>query len=536
MVGVSILLGFNLNLEQLKSHFPFPEIRSSQEKALEKLVSDDEKGKKFSIFELPTGVGKSAIAISALGWASECDAAPPTKCGGTILTSQKILQDQYSSEFGEIGLADLRGASNYRCGEHESNCELGGILNKLAGTVCEDCPYRAAKSFFQGSPKGVTNFAYYLTDSMFHKQLPKRKLLIIDEAHNTENVLIAFSEIGISSNRLEELGISLPNPALTKIPETKKWVQDEVLPAVAMLVLTIRREISAAQKEHGSLMALLKQEMSLSSFTSNLNKFLESESEMWFIHQTDGLSIKPLRGDVFAEELLFGRAEKIIFMSATILDPRTFVRNLGIAVKDCGYMSLPSEFPLDNRRVIFTPAGSMSYKNYDSTLPKLIDKISRILEKHKDEKGIIHCQSFKLMNHIQQGLKSSPHFKRLIAHDSKTRANAVERHMLSPQPTVLLSPSMTEGLDLRGELSRFQIVAKVPYASMVDPYVKKRMELDKGWYQWNTALTLIQGLGRSIRSNEDYARSYIIDADFNMFLKTCHDILPEWWLESIEFK
>ena len=483
-----------------------------------------------------TVVHNSGLSVAALGWAADCQTEPPIKPGGTILTSQKILQDQYASEFGDIGLADLRGAANYRCGEHEANCEVGSVMNKLSGTVCENCPYRNAKTVFQASPKGITNFSYYLTDAMYKRQLPKRKLLIIDEAHNTENVLIAFSEIGISASRLEELDIKLPTKPLTAIPETKQWIEQIVLPAADIYGIKLKQEIAEAQQEHGSLMTLLKKEMNLSSFKSNLAKFLESPSEMWFINQTDGLGIKPLRGDVFSEELLFSRAEKIIFMSATILDPRTFVRNLGIPVKDCGYMSLPSEFPQENRRIIFTPAGSMSYKNYDITLPKLLNKIERILEKHKMEKGIIHCQSFKLMNHIQQGLRRSPHYSRLIAHDTQSRASAVERHMTSPLPTVLLSPSMTEGLDLRGDLSRFQVVAKVPFASLADPYVKKRMELDKGWYQWNTALTLVQGLGRSIRSKDDYARSYIIDQDFQMFLKTCNDILPEWWLESIEFK
>lgn len=483
-----------------------------------------------------TVVHNSGLSIAALGWAADCPVEPPLKPGGTILTSQKILQDQYASEFGSIGLADLRGASNYRCGEQESNCEIGSVMNKLAGTICEHCPYRSAKAAFMASPRGITNFAYYLTDSMFKRQLPKRKLIIIDEAHNTENVLIAFSEIGISANRLEEFDIKLPTKPLTTIPETKYWVEHTVIQAADIYGIKLKEEIAAALQGHGSLMALLKKEMNLSSFKSNLGKFLESESEMWFIHQTDGLGIKPLRGDVFSEELLFSRAEKIMFMSATILDPRTFVRNLGISVKDCGYMSLPSEFAQDNRKIIFTPAGSMSYKNYDTTLPKLLNKIERILEKHKNEKGIIHCQSFKLMNHIQQGLRRSPHYSRLVAHDSQSRAYAVDRHLTSTEPTVLLSPSMTEGLDLRGDLSRFQVVAKMPFNNLADPYVKRRMELDKAWYSWTTALTLIQGLGRSIRSKEDYARSYIIDQDFNMFLKTCNDILPEWWLESIEFR
>ena len=101
---------------------------------------------------------------------------------------------------------------------------------------------------------------------------------------------------------------------------------------------------------------------------------------------------------------------------------------------------------------------------------------------------------------------------------------------------MLLSPSMTEGLDLRDNLSRFQIVAKMPYASLADPYVKTRMSLDPDWYRLQTALTLVQALGRSIRSKDDYATSYIIDGDFAFFMRQADSILPDWWKDSVEAK
>ena len=120
--------------------------------------------------------------------------------------------------------------------------------------------------------------------------------------------------------------------------------------------------------------------------------------------------------------------------------------------------------------------------------------------------------------------------------NSNSKAQAILIHTQSDQPTVLLSPSMTEGLDLRGDLSRFQVVAKMPYASLADPYVKTRMELDSDWYRLQTALTLVQALGRSVRSMDDYATSYIIDGDFAYFLKQADSILPDWWKDSIEAK
>jgi Rad3-related DNA helicase len=283
------------------------------------------------------------------------------------------------------------------------------------------------------------------------------------------------------------------------------------------------------------LLPIAKRLTSYEQFAENLGKFMESESLLWFINQTEtGINIKPLRGDVFAEELLFSRAEHIVMMSATILDPKTFTRNLGINPKECGYMSLPSEFPVSNRQVIFAPAGSMSFKNYDTTLPKLLKRIDRVLTKHSEEKGIIHCNSFKLSQHIMDHFAGTPHGARLLTHDSKNRGMVVDYHMTSSKPTVLLSPSMTEGLDLRDDLSRFQVIAKCPWGSLADPYIRTRMEMDETWYTWQACLHLVQSIGRSVRSKDDYATSYILDSDTIRLFNS--GMLPEWWLEALEFR
>jgi len=94
---------------------------------------------------------------------------------------------------------------------------------------------------------------------------------------------------------------------------------------------------------------------------------------------------------------------------------------------------------------------------------------------------------------------------------------------------------MTEGLDLKGDLSRIQIITKVPYP-FLDPYNRTRMDRDPKWYQLQTALTLVQATGRSVRSEDDYALTVILDSDFQRFLSQNQDILPAWWLDSIEFR
>ena len=92
---------------------------------------------------------------------------------------------------------------------------------------------------------------------------------------------------------------------------------------------------------------------------------------------------------------------------------------------------------------------------------------------------------------------------------------------------------MTEELDLRDDLSRFQVVVKVPYPNFTDTYIAARKQLDAEWYFWRTAMRLIQATGRSVRSQTDFAETYIVDQDFQDFQRRCRHLLAPWWLAAI---
>ena len=86
---------------------------------------------------------------------------------------------------------------------------------------------------------------------------------------------------------------------------------------------------------------------------------------------------------------------------------------------------------------------------------------------------------------------------------------------------------MTEGVDLKGEISRFQIICKVPYPFLGDKLVRKRMNRWDWWYPLQTAKTVVQSVGRSVRSNEDHAVSYILDANWSGFYAKNKSFFPE---------
>jgi Rad3-related DNA helicase len=87
-----------------------------------------------------------------------------------------------------------------------------------------------------------------------------------------------------------------------------------------------------------------------------------------------------------------------------------------------------------------------------------------------------------------------------------------------------------EGVDLKDEDSRFQIIAKVPYKSLGDKRVLVKMKKFQSWYDYETMVRMLQGFGRSIRSESDWAITYVIDSKINDLIKNTRGDIPKaYW-------
>jgi Rad3-related DNA helicase len=106
--------------------------------------------------------------------------------------------------------------------------------------------------------------------------------------------------------------------------------------------------------------------------------------------------------------------------------------------------------------------------------------------------------------------------------------------MESKEPTIFVSPSSTEGLDLKNDLSRFQIICKIDYPYLGDKLVKKRMEKYKYWYSYQAVKSLIQAKGRSVRNEEDYAITYILDSNFDRLYDQNNYLFPESFKKALQ--
>ena len=80
----------------------------------------------------------------------------------------------------------------------------------------------------------------------------------------------------------------------------------------------------------------------------------------------------------------------------------------------------------------------------------------------------------------------------------------------------------------------FQIICKIPYPYLGDSLVQKRMKKWDWWYSLQTTKKIVQSTGRSVRNENDYAVTYILDADWEYFYKNNKHYFPHSFKEAIQ--
>jgi ATP-dependent DNA helicase DinG len=523
--------------------FPLDEARPKQVTALDFFIRTATAGFRDIIIAAPTGVGKSAIASAIAFWASQASVKIVGEPGAYVLCNQKLLQDQYENEIdgyrpGCQDAASLKTASEYACTFY-NDCGSGQVAKPICGAIrSKSCTYHGQRGLFLLSRMAITNYAYFFTERLNVGKFPTRRVIVFDEAHNTENVMLRFIELEVGPTELKTHA-----PHITTLPvmperwQFMKWLDSVYLPA-------LKSRLDAFEGEDQLTEARAKE---LSNLTSHIKKIVKAMAEVdltpknWVYWQhkdneTGALisTAKPIDAAPFFEQLAGGGGTIRVYLSAYPGNKKVFCRSLGLDPNAVAAISLGSVFPKENRAIHAAFVGSMSKNNLPQTLPGFLRTVGRISDLHKTEKGVIHVASYALAKSVYDHFAGTPFGKRLLfPRKADERDAAFEAHKKRKDPTVILSPSFTEGFDFRGDLARWQIIGKVAYPYLGDPQVAAKKDRDPEWYDQCAISSLIQASGRGTRSATDYCVTYILDEDFKTLYDRRKYMFPQWWLEAI---
>lgn len=517
------------------------QIRKTQELVLEWLEKQPSDIKHY-ICEMPVGTGKSLIGYTFAEWQGRNSA---------FFTPQKILQKQYENTFkGKI--FSLYGKGNYLCKSKATSCDIGSLLKPR----CVSCPVKDAYSEAYSSKHIVVNYALGFSLSMIPNEnnIMVRNTFVFDECHSIEKILTDLNTLTISEFKCSQLKI-----AFQKIDsdfDILNWVSTVYKNSVAHQLNILESQVEEIENSllnNKSLtkdnVSIMKKYYDLLEHNKKLDKIITTDRQDIFnkyalIKEDKLYKFRELFGKDIFKRFIEPNAQNFLHMSATILNKDQYCDDLGIDKTKTAFISLPSEFPVDNRTIFFIPKIKMTYgwdkeKNTSARREALGAIVDLCNDHHKDDNGIIHSGSFAVSKWLIRDLeKMVPH--KIMHHSPDADGNAENRDSVideflqeSEGPKLLISPSINEGLDLVDNRARFSITIKVPFPNITDAWVKKRMNISNEWYKRQALVQIIQGTGRIVRSKDDWGVNYILDESFLNLYRTMYEFIPDWWKESL---
>ncbi len=521
------------------------------------------------VLNASTGAGKSIIgAVTAEALTSIKGQPTSAAKSSVLLTATNVLAKQYFSTFDALEKQGkfimIKGASNYECTalttpEEEANAETcawftmvqnASEFREILDNHCERCEYRQIKARRNAIRHLATNYSYYFIDRMYTGKLEDRQLIVWDEAHLVNDLFSEHNAIFFSQKTVQkwaqEIADTVGLTDLT-IAKTLKSVAEDLgrkgkitdgnYQAYLNAMLTVyryakQRGVIAQDKalragQMGKYNKLTRFVRAYEGRACKIDDLFRYEYDHVFEYKEDdkAVSVKPVFVGTMIEELQAGYHN--LFMSATV-SGEFMVKTLNLEEAKTKFIKLPPSFPRENKEVVFFEPLALNYTSLQdqAVVRKLTGNVSRIVKKHTDEgqRGIILAPSFKLAQAIAADLPKTGF--RLF----EQRQGEKLEHVLAAfkeytgGPAVLLSPALFEGVDLPGDLSRFQVLVKAPFPSLGDKRMKYIADKWPELYSLITIMKAVQGAGRSVRSAEDHATTYVLDKNLERLWTSKHNV------------
>lgn len=555
----------------VKGKHPGLRFRPQQQEAILDIIEayeEDPNG--VYLLDAPTGSGKSVIAMLF------SDFLTFKGNRGYILASDLSLHEQYVKDFKKMQLwnwGNIKGVDNYQCVVNHEKFSIGECKNK--GTSYEaaeslpcfkQCGYLTSRKKAIKSPVALLTYPYALIQRNYVEQqqqgngrgspFPQRDFVVCDEAHKlldivqshfspivshditkkTEKLLTSLADIGqpappTNIGRLDKVihriySIEDQTGLLKLIKEVTKILADVVRSASTL------RENAQAEFTADQVPAEWIAVFNLADWVKDVHCKLEDYAmiiDKVGVHKLiknpgeSTITFNCIDEYYLLQKHFFTKFGFKLIMTATMGNPSDFMRNHGI--KKAKYFKIESNFDWEKSPIIFYPGKKMSARFLNDNLEWAINSVTRIVREHSEESGIIHSGSYELNTKIFNGLPKDVK-KRIVLYKGSEEKSEALKKMMKKKGHVLMGPSILEGLNMIDDHSRFQIFLKVPYPHLGDKYVAAKLEYSQKWYNWKTSISILQGVGRSIRTPEDWAITYMLDGCFADLMKSAGDQFP----------
>jgi ATP-dependent DNA helicase DinG len=406
-------------------------------------------------------------------------------------------------------------------------------------------------------------------EQSYGEVIPDTQYLVLDEAHQLEDVATQYFGISLSNYRLEELVRdaeralrtgAVPDPesevfrAAERVSDharsffgnlamarrtrgrygedrlriTADWFGDIVSDGLALSTALDGLEAAMALVARGAASDSQASEDALTLArrareTREDLQFLLAAADAAFVYflETRGrgvfLRAAPIDVSAIVREHLLGRMHATVLTSATMAVDGSFEyirQRLGI--DEAAEIRVPSEFDFGRQSLLYLPARMPSPKapDYSDAVARQVEEILRRTE----GRAFVLFTSYAMLHAVHEMLVGAIPYP-LLVQGTAPRSALLASFRTTPHAVLLATSAFWQGVDVVGEQLSCVIIDKLPFASPGDPITAARIEAISaaggdafGGYQVPLAiLALLQGLGRLIRHRTDRGVLAILD-------------------------
>jgi Rad3-related DNA helicase len=520
--------------------FPAPDYRGRQKQALADVRDAFAAGNDVVLVRAPTGSGKSLLARAIAGCARRPGEAEAGQVTGAYYTTPQVSQlDDVAGDELLSDLAVIRGKNNYDCilpGETDTPVDQAPCARER-GFDCQvqhRCPYFSDRAIASNAPIAAMTLAYFM-QTAGSDVFGQRNVLVVDEAHGLGNWAEMYATIDLGPDTVPVWEAVEP-PAVDGLDDAARYA-DELDTIADRRLAELRSQVELTPEGVVERDALVRLQSDLGWFVED---YRDAETATtWVVDQPDGagtrVTIKPMAPEKYLRHTVWDRAERFALLSATILDKEAFCANVGLSPDRVALVEVPHTFPVEHRPIYDVTQGKMTYEARDATVPKIAETLVRLMARHPDEKGLVHCHSYAIQEQVCESLRDHGVDERVRAHGRDDRDSQLSTWKRAAEPAVFLSVKMEEALDLEGELCLWQLLCKAPYPNTRDSRVAARLEDDQwGWYYRTALRTVVQACGRVVRAPDDHGATYLGDSSLlDLFERARHD-MPDWFAAQVD--
>lgn len=535
-------------IESWDEIFPFPSYREKQRATMKAAIRAlKKKDIDNVIVDAPTGVGKSAINVAACRAFESAFYTTPQKKLRRQLHNDDILSKHYKA---------LRGREDYTCGVTGDDCKNCSI-NRGSDKSCtdyDDCTYWANKQEAMGDSTAVLTFAYLIVDGEIPQNsgdsqisFGNRDLLVIDECHSLESQT-ANLHAGFTVSPWSVPPDCFRN--ITRNLDRNAERHQEVKDIIDRLYDRCRTYIQE-NKGKDDFEALVEDAEDFVDQAEWFKTEVEKLNRQWVIDvrsvrhpdknmDVQAFDLRPVKVDNFLKKYVWSRASNRLLTTATMPyrdNVDAWCYRLGLDPERTHVIKVGMPFPPENRQVhLETMIDSMSGGGDDENWEEIMTTLDGLTGRHSGENGLIHTASYDRAERVYDDASAYSNLAGNVKlHQGKKDAMDFIDEWQDSDKDIVVSPSMTEGVDLYDDLCRWQALLKVPYPYIGDSRVKYILDetgwSGRKWYNETTANSVVQSVGRAVRSKDDHADYYVLDESFEQLRQRV--TFPEWFEEAI---